>query len=139
MAQFYYTSLLTLKPRPGTKYATTYIKQTPEERLRFRTWLIGVAEDILGIVRIDPVLAEWFVTPLVDFRRSRRGEYYSAEDLVTDMLAQLAGNRDLPQAMLARWNRLCQGTPWQCDFVAATRASKQPHAGLQATPVSYWA
>jgi hypothetical protein len=117
MARFEYTTLLEMTPRPGVKYATVYIKQRPDEYQRLTQWLTATAEDILGILELDADLAAWFSQPHADFRRSRRGEYYSPEDLLTDMIHQLSLGRDLPQAMADRWNRLCEGTPWAIDLV----------------------
>jgi hypothetical protein len=121
MAQFEYITRKHMEPRPGVKYATIYIRQTQAEHDRLLRWLAQVAEDILGIIRLDPVLAEWFQRPLQDFRKSQRGEYYTPEELIMDMLRQLAQGRDLAQSMLDRWNRLCESTPWQIELVQATQ------------------
>jgi hypothetical protein len=32
------------------------------------------------------------------------------------MLGQLVAGKDLPEAMVARWNRLCAGTPWAIEL-----------------------
>jgi hypothetical protein len=124
MARFEYTALREMTPRPGVKYATVYIKQRPDEYQRLTQWLTATAEDILGILELDADLAQWFSQPHADFRRSRSGEYYSPEDLLTDMIHQLSLGRDLPQAMTDRWNRLCEGTPWAIEFYPATPPKK---------------
>ena len=124
MARFEFTRLHEMTPRPGVKYSTTYIKQSPAEYQRLHQWLIKTGEDILGILERDADLAQWFSQPHADFRRSRRGEYYSPEDLLTDMIHQLSLGRDLPQAMVDRWNRLCEGTPWAIDLEQATQSKK---------------
>ncbi len=125
MATFYYRTKKSLEPRPGTNYATTYIKQDPHEHQRLLTWLVELAETILNIASVDPDLAAWFVRPMPDFRKSNRREYYSPQDIITDMIDQLAHGRDLPEAMLGRWNRMCADTPWQIDFVAKSQAKPQ--------------
>ena len=122
MALFYYRSLKSMEPRPGMPVGTVYIKQSQEEYTRLRAWIAGIAEDILGIIQIDPDLADWFTRPQADFRKSRRGEYYSPEDIITDILHQMTLGRDIPQAMVGRWNRLCSGTPWQIDLEPMSRA-----------------
>ena len=124
MARFEFTRLHEMPPRPGVKYATVYIKQSPEEHARITEWLTHTAQDILGILELDADLAQWFSQPHADFRRSRRGEYYSPEDLLTDMIHQLSLGRDLPQAMVDRWNRLCEGTPWAIDLEETTQSKK---------------
>ena len=117
MATFYYKSLRTLEPRVGSTYSTTYIKQSAQEHERLRNWLVQIAEDIIAISDVDMDCATWFITPMRDFRRSVRGQYYSPQDIITDMIDQLAHGRDLPEAMLGRWNRLTEGTPWQVELL----------------------
>ena len=126
MATFYYRTRKTLDPRPGVKYATVYIKQDHEEHQRLLKWLIDIAENIVSIAQIDADIGQWFCSPMADFRRSSRGEYYSPEDILTDMIDQLAHGRDLPEAMLGRWNRLCAGTPWHIDLEASVGTKPQP-------------
>ena len=120
MAQFYYKYIKEMEPRPGTKYATKYIKQSDQEHQRLQKWLVQIAETILDIANHDPSIAEWFVRPMPDFRRSSRGQYYTPQDLITDMLDQMIRGRDLPQAMIDRWNRLTDHTPWHIEL------AKQP-------------
>ena len=122
MALFYYKRMLTLEPRSGMKSGTTYIKQSQEEYDRLKSWLTHIAEDIVGILEIDPDLANWFTRPQADFRKRQRGEYYSPEDIITDILNQMSLGRDVPEAMIGRWNRLCAGTPWQIDLEPMSRA-----------------
>jgi len=117
MAEFKYKRKQEMEPRPGHKFATVYIKQTDLEHARLRNWLVQVAEHILGACEINASLAEWFSSPHRDFKKSVRGEYYTPEDLLTDMINQLALGRDLPEAMLNRWNRLVQATPWEIQMI----------------------
>lgn len=126
MATFYYRTRREMEPRPGVKYATVYIKQDHAEHQRLLRWLVEIAENILSIGQIDPDIGQWFCRPMPDFRKSSRGEYYSPEDIITDMIDQLARGRDLPEAMLGRWNRLCEGTPWQIDLVATEYTKPTP-------------
>lgn len=122
MATFFYHKKLELAPRPGTKYSTVYIKQSRTEHERLRQWLIEIGTQIITVCDMDPQLEEWFSTPLMDFRKSRKGEYYTAQDLLTDMIEQLTLGRDLPESMLNRWNRLCSNTAWEIDFEHANDA-----------------
>lgn len=119
MAQFYYTRKLEMTPRPGVKYATVYIKQSATDYRELRSWLIQIGESIVAACQLDPTLAEWFQRPMPEFRRSVKGEYYSPQDLLIDMIHQMSLERDLSQAMIDRWNRLCEGTPWQIEFAKA--------------------
>jgi hypothetical protein len=45
------------------------------------------------------------------------------------MIRQLSQGRDLPQAMLLRWNRLTQGTPWEIEL-ATESAGSAPGVGM---------
>ena len=128
MAEFKYKRKQEMEPRPGHKYATVYIKQTDLEHTRLRNWLVQVAEHILGVCEINASMAEWFTSPHRDFRKSTRGEYYTPEDLLTDMITQLARGRDLPEAMLNRWNRLTADTPWQIDMISEDQHRAQAMA-----------
>ena len=119
MATFYYKHIREMEPRPGTKFATRYIKQTPQEYDRLKSWLTNIAETIVDLCDHDPIVAEWFTRPDPAFRRSQ-GQPYSPEDLISDMLNQMARGRDLPQAMVDRWNRLTDTTPWQIQLIQGT-------------------
>jgi hypothetical protein len=127
MATFTYRYTQEMTPIGNRKYATTYIKQSHAEHARLRTWLVQVAEEIIGTCEHNASLAEWFTTPNRDFKRSQRGQYYTPEDLLTDMISQLAQGRDMTQAMLDRWNRLCQGTPWEIDLTTTDKTPPARH------------
>lgn len=119
MTTFYYRRIHEMEPRPGVKYATRYIKQSPEEYERLKAWLVNIAETIIDIADHNPEVAEWFTRPDGRFRRST-GQYYTPQDLVTDMLEQMIKGRDLPQSMVDRWNRLTDTTPWQIQLIQGT-------------------
>jgi len=128
MATFRYRSRKTMEPRVGVRYATVYIKQDIAEYERLKSWLVQIAQDIIAISQIDADCAAWFSTPMPDFRRSQRGEYYSPEDIITDMIDQMMHGRDLTEAMLGRWNRLTEGTPWQIELIATHDTTPPPQA-----------
>ena len=129
MAQFTYRYKQEMAPIGNRKYATVYIKQSHAEHHRLLNWLVQIAEQICGTCEINASLAEWFTSPHRDFKRSQRGQYYTPEELIADMIGQLAQGKDLPEAMLLRWNRLTQGTPWEIEL--ATHASvPAQHQGM---------
>ena len=131
MAEFKYKRKQEMEPRPGHKFATVYIKQSDLEHSRLRNWLVQVAEHIIGVCEINASMAEWFSTPHRDFKKSVRGEYYTPEDLLTDMINQLALGRDLPEAMLNRWNRLVESTPWEIQMIP--EGERRVQAGARGT------
>jgi hypothetical protein len=105
-----------MEPRPGVRYATRYYKQTPEQRQALEAWLIRIGSEINQVIDQDSDMLEFLVRPLSRFKKSSPGEYYSVLELFTDMLGQLQARKDMPEAMIGRWNRLCQGTPWQIQM-----------------------
>lgn len=121
MTTLYYRSLRKLEPRPGVNYATVYVRQTPTEYEHTRTWIQNTAQAIVAAVDSDAELAEWFTRPQKSFRTSQPGRYYTPAQLITDLLNQVSLERDLTQAMIDRWNRLCHDTPWHIELVCGTR------------------
>ena len=119
MATFTYRYTQEMTPIGSRKYATVYIKQSHAEHARLLNWLVQIGEQICGTCEINASLAEWFSSPHRDFRKSTRGEYYTPEELLTDMITQLAQGRDMTQAMADRWNRLCVGTPWAIELTTS--------------------
>ena len=127
MAQFTYKHTQKMTPIGNRKYATVYIKQSHAEHARLRNWLVQIAEQIIGTCEINASMAEWFSRPHPAFKKSQRGQYYTPEELLTDMISQLAQGRDMTQSMVDRWNRLCASTPWEIDFAIESQ-SREPVA-----------
>jgi hypothetical protein len=116
-----------MEPRAGRKYATIYIKQSHEEHARLLAWLTERAQEILDVCEHYPDMAAWFQRPAADFPRSSRRDFYTPEDILTDMIQQLSQGRDLPRAMWARWNRLTDQTPWTITMLGPQGQQLQVH------------
>lgn len=129
MPQFQYRRLLDMPPRPGRRYHTTYIKQRRDQHQALLTWLIQIADQCATLCDLDPELAQWFAEPRPEFPTSEPGRWYSPEDILTDMIDQMSQGRDLAQAQLGRWNRLCAQTPWHIELVEATDAKTHAPPG----------
>jgi hypothetical protein len=132
MARFTYKSKQEMDPIGRNPYKTIYIKQSHAEHHRLQNWLIQIAEQIIGMTEVNASAAEWFSTPMREFKKSRRGQYYTPEELITDMITQLAQGKDMPQAMVDRWNRLCQDTVWEIHFEQSTQPKTSAHAQARA-------
>jgi hypothetical protein len=132
MQTFYYRTLKELEPRPGVKYATVYYKQSAQEYERTRSWLVRIAEEMLDVADHDPSMAEWMLRPHADFKKSTRRDFYSVQDLITDLVQQVAQGKDIPQSMVGRWNRLCEGTPWEVRFEQSSHAGTPVHVQARA-------
>ena len=127
MSTFRYKRLHTMEPRAGRRYATIYIKQSHEEHARLLTWLTERAQDIIAVCDRYPDMAAWFQRPQADFPRSSRRDFYTPEDILTDMIQQLSLGRDLPRAMWARWNRLTDQTPWTITMLGPQGHALEVH------------
>lgn len=132
MATFTYKYKQEMDPVGKNPYRTTYIKQSHHEHARLRNWLVQIAEQIIGACEVNASAAEWFTQPMRDFRKSRRGQYYTPEELLTDMITQLAQGKDMPQSMIDRWNRLCESTPWEIHLEPANDVKTASHAQARA-------
>ena len=67
-----------------------------------------------------------------DFKKSQKGRYYTPEELITDMISQLAQGKDLPQSMVDRWNRLCEGTAWEIHLEHTMTSKSHAHEQARA-------
>lgn len=137
MTTFYYKTLVKMEPIGKKTYQTTYIKQSHHEHARLKNWLVQVAEQIIGATEINASAAEWFTSPMREFRKSQKGQYYTPEELLTDMITQLAQGKDMPQSMIDRWNRLTNGTQWEIELLEDTGASKPVGSQYKAAVFGY--
>jgi hypothetical protein len=121
-----------MDPIGRNPYKTIYIKQTHHEHARLRNWLVQIAEQIIGQCEVNASAAEWFSTPMREFKKSQKGQYYTPEELITDMITQLAQGKDLPQSMVDRWNRLCEDTAWEIHFEPTKLPKSHVHPAARA-------
>ena len=119
-----------MEPRPGVTYSTTYFKMTDMQREHMTLWLAMIGRDIEQVIQRDSEWYAWLSQPLKGFRKSQKGQYYTVLELLTDMLGQLVAGKDLPEAMVARWNRLCAGTPWEVELTDQTQPTPALHSLL---------
>ena len=132
MTRFTYKYKQEMDPIGSNPYRTVYIKQSHAEHARLKNWLVSIAEQIIGTCEINASAAEWFSSPMPEFRKSRKGQYYTPEELLTDMIQQLALGKDLPQSMVDRWNKLCQGTVWEIHFEQSKSSKSHVHEQARA-------
>lgn len=124
MPQFIYKTTRQMEPRPGVKYSTIYYKQDPADYNLFRDWLFERAQEIIAVTDADPSMQYWWYAPNKAFAKSTRSDYYSPNELLTDLLSQIALKKDITKSMLDRWNRLCEDSPWEVTFVQASHAKR---------------
>ena len=128
MPQFKYQQRLEMPARPGRTYATVYVKQRPTERDRLHTWLRQVGADIAEVCSRRSDLETWFCNPDAKFRKRESTGYYSPAELLHDMLSQLDAHKDIPEAMLGRWNRWCDATEWEIEMIPDVLPTPAFHA-----------
>ena len=116
MSEFQYTSTKQMDPKPGVKFATTYYKQTQSEYALLKAHVAEVVSEVMRVCDYDLVLNAWIHEPLKKFPKTK-GKY-SVIEILTDMIDQIAKNKDIPSGILGRWNRLFEGTEW--DIVMTT-------------------
>lgn len=117
MKVFKYKEKKRLEPRPGTSYATVFVKFNSEQRLQLKEHLLSCAKEVERAITGNPELEQQLVEPLKDFRHdSRHGDkkYYDMEEIITDAVGRLLDDdKDISEAMIGRWNKLFQGTEWE--------------------------
>jgi len=113
-----YSRIEKMEPRPGVKYATSYYKQSLAQREALVDWIRLCAMDIMTCVDSDREFAQWWTSPLKDFRKVDKS-YRTPEEIVQDLLLEAIGqkrngeHKDFAQAPIERWNRLWADTPWE--------------------------
>lgn len=116
MARIFYKTIHKMDPRPGVKYATEYLVQEFRDRKRLTRHVASVLQDIAILEHDRPGFIKEMETPLKDFPKSTRGEYYSAWEIVEDMYNEATGRKrdgtpkDFAMAPIGRWNRLFKDT-----------------------------
>ena len=124
--QFQYTSRKEMEPRPGTRFATVYYKQTQREYTLLRQHIYQVAAAIMAECDSDLDVYRWWTRPLKGYKKTT-GANYTPSEIVTDMVEQFVKQKDMPSGMLGRWNRLFSDTPWDFELVS----------GVPARPTTY--
>ena len=105
MAMIYeITSTRQMDPRPGVRYATVYNRIRPATRRQMLRDIQVVMDEIVDQCDLEndyPI-----VYPLRGFPRTNGQPNYSAGQIMTDLKQQLESGKDIPNAMVDRWNRL---------------------------------
>ena len=112
-----YTSTHKMEPREGLSYATTYLKQTPEQRKQLVSHIRMVLEEISDAIEGNEELQNWVSWPLVGFPR-KQAPNRSLTDIIADMIAECNGKRangqpkDFAMAPIERWNKVFGDTDY---------------------------
>lgn len=120
-----YQKMVRMEPRPGVKYATVYIKQTPQQRQELVNHIRLTLDDLSHIMETYTDINDYVMeVPQRDFKRSD-GTCRSIIDIILDMVNEATGRRrdgnlkDFALAPIERWNKLFRGTPREIILVQA--------------------
>lgn len=132
-AQFEYTHIHKMQPRPGVKFATVYYKQTPEQRELLRQHLMQCISEIAHTLDVNPVEQTFATKPLKGFPKTGGQKNRSLKELLTDTIGECEGKtrqgqpKDFAQAPLERWNKLFAGTRYEVEM---TQSGLKPRPQL---------
>lgn len=117
-----YQKMTHMQPRDGVRYATTYVKQTLDQRKELCNWIRQVITEIGHAVDQRSDLNDFILQPLKGFKTTR-GMNRSLTDLLADMANEAAGEqrnglpKDFALAPIERWNRIFEGTAYAITLV----------------------
>lgn len=117
-----YQKLDKMLPREGVPYATTYLKQTLEQRKELCNFIKQAVTEIADAVEQDPEWLEFIRTPLKGFKTTT-GKNRTATDIITDMVNEGRGKKrdglpkDFAMAPVERWNKLFEGTAYEFELI----------------------
>lgn len=117
-----YQKLIKMDPREGTNYATTYVKQTLEQRKELCKHIKSVIGEIADGLEGDEDLLDFIRTPLKGFKTTT-GQNRTVSDILTDMVNEAKGHKrngefkDFALAPIERWNKLFKGTEYEIVLV----------------------
>lgn len=117
-----YQKMTQMEPRDGVQYATTYVKQTLEQRKELCQHIRQIITEISQAVEQDPDLSDFIIEPLKGFKTTQ-GKNRSITDLLSDMATEARGKqrngmpKDFALAPIERWNKLFAGTAYAVVLV----------------------
>lgn len=116
----YYHRIEQMQPREGVKYATRYLKQTPEHRTQLCRHIRDCTTEIIDYLEDNPDQMTWHTsTPLKGFPKTQGQKNRTTWELITDLAREAAGvkrdgtAKDFAIAPIDRWNRLFAGTDYE--------------------------
>ena len=116
---FRYQSLEQMQPRPGVSYATSYYKQSEQQRKEQAVWLLENIITLEQMITTDPQLERAQYNPLQGFPKTRKQPNRSLNELLVDMVGEIQGckrngdPKDFAEAPITRWNKFFEGTEFE--------------------------
>lgn len=120
MARIFYQKTQGMEARDGNKFATTYYKQTLEQRKQLTKHIRACTKEIIDYLDKNPSQLEWHMnTPLKGFPKTKGQPNRTTWEILTDMVNEAKGRKrdgtpkDYAQAPIDRWNKLFAGTDYE--------------------------
>lgn len=111
--EFFYKKAHTMDPRDGAKFATTYYKQTLEERQKLCNHARNILRDINYLLKhYEAEVEEWLKSPLKGHIKKDTKRNYTVEGVLEDFVGEMNGKmknglpKDFAQAPITRWNKV---------------------------------
>ena len=118
-----YQKISKMEPRDGFAYATSYLKQTLEQRQELVKHIRNCIGEVADCIQADDDWREFIEVPLKGFKTTT-GANRSMVDVMHDMLNEANGRRkqsgipkDFAMAPIDRWNRLFEGTDYEIVLI----------------------
>jgi hypothetical protein len=105
MTTFKYKTENRMEPRPGANYATVYKQPVLAEKKRMQIWVEDACKQAEYLAKELDVWEE-FKADLLPNKKHRHlnGPRYTRWEAMTDLRDQLRSGKDVPDAMVDRWN-----------------------------------
>lgn len=117
---FYYQSTQSMEPRPGTAFATTYYKQTLDQRKQLTKHIFRSSKEIVEALDQDSDMMKWATThPLKGFPKTGKQKNRTVWEILEDIIGEAKGvkkngdPKDYAQAPIERWNKLFADTEFE--------------------------
>jgi hypothetical protein len=117
---FYYQSTQSMDPRPGTAFATTYYKQTLDQRKQLTKHIFRSSREIVSALDQDADMMKWATThPLKGFPKTGKQKNRTVWEILEDIIGEAKGvkkngdPKDYAQAPIERWNKLFHDTEYE--------------------------
>lgn len=112
-----------MEPRDGQKYATTYYKQTLEQRAELVKFLGECAREIVEYLDTDANMMSWAQRQGIKGFPKTTGGNRTVWEIVEDIIGEARGKtrqglpKDFAAAPIERWNKLFKDTDYEFEMV----------------------
>jgi len=119
--KIYYQKTVTMQPRDGVKYATTYVKQTAKQRQQLTDHLVRCTRLINTWINTEQGWSTAMDRPLKGFPTTK-GSNRTPMTVIVDILNEAQGRqrngtlKDYALAPIERWNKLFEGTEFAFEL-----------------------